>query len=165
MGKLMLNDIDYSGGGGGGSDVSINPILQSGTKIADFEINEVSGELYAPMIQYSNTEQAVGTWVDGRTIYQKTITTAFATSAAQGTTFYYGYVDYTDYFSDITDWANTYVNAILDKSFLTLADGTVRNIWYVDYQNSPSIAFCFPFVNRTGQLTVTLQYVKGDDLP
>lgn len=36
------------GGGGGGSDVEITPTLQSGTKIADFEINGVSGALYAP---------------------------------------------------------------------------------------------------------------------
>lgn len=33
---------------GGGSNVEITPTLQSGTKIADFEINGVSGELYAP---------------------------------------------------------------------------------------------------------------------
>lgn len=34
--------------GGGGSDVSITPTLQSGTKIADYEIDGVSGALYAP---------------------------------------------------------------------------------------------------------------------
>lgn len=163
MGKLMLNDISYSGGGGGGSDVDITPTIQSGTKIADFEVDGVSGELYAPMIQYSNTEQAVGTWVDGRTIYQKTITKSFSTTASSGNYIYYGNIDYTSDF-DITDWTNTYMNAILDKSFLTLNDGTVRNIWYVDFQNNPSIAFMFPFANRTGQLTVTFQYVKGDDL-
>lgn len=33
---------------GGGSDVEITPTLQSGTKIADFEIDGVSGALYAP---------------------------------------------------------------------------------------------------------------------
>lgn len=49
MGKLMLNDISYSGGGGGGgSNVSITPTLSTGTKIADFEIDGVSGALYAP---------------------------------------------------------------------------------------------------------------------
>jgi len=35
-------------GAGGGSDVEITPTLQSGTKIADFEIDGVQGELYAP---------------------------------------------------------------------------------------------------------------------
>lgn len=34
--------------GGGGSTVSITPTLSSGTKIADFEIDGVSGVLYAP---------------------------------------------------------------------------------------------------------------------
>lgn len=34
--------------GGGGSTVNIQPTLQSGTKIADFEIDGQSGELYAP---------------------------------------------------------------------------------------------------------------------
>ena len=36
------------GGGGGGSAVSITPTLSTGTKIADFEVDGVPGELYAP---------------------------------------------------------------------------------------------------------------------
>lgn len=43
---LVMNEI--SSGGGGGSVVSITPTLSSGTKIADYSINGVSGELYAP---------------------------------------------------------------------------------------------------------------------
>ena len=115
-------------------------------------------------IDYTTEEQDTGLkWIDGRPIYQKTITKAFSTSSSSYNCFY-GNIDYTSDF-DITDWSNTYMNAILDKSFLTLGDGTVRNIWYVDYQNTPSIAFMFPFTNRSGQLTATFQYVKGDDLP
>ncbi len=41
-------NISVQSGGGGGSDVSITPTLSTGTKIADFEIDGVSGELYAP---------------------------------------------------------------------------------------------------------------------
>lgn len=37
-----------AGGGGGGSEVTITPTLQSGTKIADYTIDETSGSLYAP---------------------------------------------------------------------------------------------------------------------
>ena len=37
-----------AGGGGGGSEVTITPTLQSGTKIADYSIDETSGSLYAP---------------------------------------------------------------------------------------------------------------------
>lgn len=34
--------------GGGGSTVSITPVLESGVKIADFEIDGESGEIFAP---------------------------------------------------------------------------------------------------------------------
>ena len=37
-----------SGGGGGGSNVTIEPTLESGTKIADYTIDDESGSLYAP---------------------------------------------------------------------------------------------------------------------
>ena len=50
-GKYLKSDGTWatpSGGGGGGSTVSITPTLQSGTKIADFEIDSVPGVLYAP---------------------------------------------------------------------------------------------------------------------
>lgn len=65
-------------GGGGGSTVSITPTLLSGTKIADFEIDGNAGELYAPSGGssahiYSTSEQVVGTWIDGKPIYEKTV--------------------------------------------------------------------------------------------
>ena len=37
-----------AGGGGGGSEVSITPIVTTGTKIADFEIDGNTGSLYSP---------------------------------------------------------------------------------------------------------------------
>lgn len=37
-----------AGGGGGGSEVTITPVLTSGTKIADYSIDENTGSLYAP---------------------------------------------------------------------------------------------------------------------
>lgn len=64
---------------GGGSDVEITPTLATGTKIADYEIDGVSGALYAPSGGgggsseiYDNTERVVGTYF-GETLYQKTI--------------------------------------------------------------------------------------------
>lgn len=52
----MQGNIDFSGtlsgsiagGGSGGSEVTITPTLQSGTKIADYSIDETTGSLYAP---------------------------------------------------------------------------------------------------------------------
>ncbi len=46
--KWQRTTASKHGGGGGGSNVSITPTLQSGTKIADFEIDGEPGELYAP---------------------------------------------------------------------------------------------------------------------
>lgn len=40
--------IEEGGGGGGGSTVSITPTLETGTKIAEYEIDGVEGVLYAP---------------------------------------------------------------------------------------------------------------------
>lgn len=71
---------DTPSGGGGGSSVTITPTLSSGTKIADYSIDGVSGSLYAPSggggggsHTYSTTEQIVGTWIDGSDVYEKTI--------------------------------------------------------------------------------------------
>lgn len=62
----------------GGSEVSITPALESGTKVADFEIDGESGILYAPAPYtppaYSTTEFDTGRqWTDGRTVYGKVI--------------------------------------------------------------------------------------------
>jgi hypothetical protein len=46
-GHIILNGNVYTNDGGG-SDVNITPTLVSGTKIADYEIDGVSGSLYAP---------------------------------------------------------------------------------------------------------------------
>jgi hypothetical protein len=43
-----VNVTDEMGHGGGGSNVTITPTLSTGTKIADFEIDGQTGELYAP---------------------------------------------------------------------------------------------------------------------
>lgn len=57
-----------------GNQVNITPTLTQGIKIADYSIDDVSGELYAPQdgINYSTEEQDTGlTWIDGKKIYQK----------------------------------------------------------------------------------------------
>lgn len=72
---LVMNEISS---GGGGSVVSITPTLSSGTKIADFSINGVLDELYAPSggggsgHDYSTSEQIIGKWIDNKPLYEKT---------------------------------------------------------------------------------------------
>lgn len=48
MGKIYLNDINYSGGGGGGSTVRVSPLLNTGIPIANITVNGVVYTLYAP---------------------------------------------------------------------------------------------------------------------
>lgn len=56
----MQGNIDFTGslsgsiaggGGGGGSEVTITPTLETGTKIADYTIDDTSGSLYAPDVE------------------------------------------------------------------------------------------------------------------
>jgi phage minor structural protein len=77
--KVLKSDGTW---GTAGADVSITPSLQSGSKVAEYEINGVAGVLYSltnttgdyynPII-YSTEEREVGVWTDGKPLYQKTI--------------------------------------------------------------------------------------------
>lgn len=59
------------------TEVIITQVQQSGTKIATIGVNGVNTDLYAPngggSDIYTSNEQRVGTWIDGKTLYQKTI--------------------------------------------------------------------------------------------
>lgn len=65
-------------GSGGGSNVSVTQILSTGTKIATITVDDTPTDLYAPSgggggggsaTNYSTTEQEIGTWIDGGTLY------------------------------------------------------------------------------------------------
>lgn len=62
----------------GGSTVEVDPILESGTKIATISVDDDDYDLYAPSTSsqnYSTTEHVVGKWIDGTTdVYEKTYT-------------------------------------------------------------------------------------------
>ena len=116
LNKIQVDETIYSVDGGG-SSITITPSLESGTKVADFTIDETSGILYAPTpteytagtnvqiseqnvisatdttytagnnitiengvisaisggVNRSTTEQVIGTWIDGKPLYEKTI--------------------------------------------------------------------------------------------
>ena len=78
MPKIILNGVDYYESTiSGGDSVEWSQIETSGTKIAEVTINGDMIEVYAPSsggssgINYSTQEQVVGTWIDGKSIYQK----------------------------------------------------------------------------------------------
>ena len=145
-------------------------------KVEDFEklttalngITEAIENMPAPTgggIDYSTEEQDTGLkWIDGRPIYQKTITAPFRTTTASGNYIYDGSLDLSPYL-DITDWQNSIITGILDKTYLRLSDNSYRIPLYFDFQGvTSSCSLCFLYAQRTGQLTLTIQYVKGDDL-
>ena len=63
---------------GGGSDVTVTPITTTGTNIANIAVDGTTYNLFAPTSggssghNYSTTEQVIGTWIDGSTVYEKT---------------------------------------------------------------------------------------------
>ena len=70
---------------GGGDSVSWTQLQASGTKIAEIDINGTTQDVYAPTggggggsVNYSTTEQVIGTWINSKPVYQKTF---YSTSA------------------------------------------------------------------------------------
>lgn len=76
-----MKEIEDAGGSGSGSSVEWKQITTSGTKIAEVTIDGNKTNVYAPNSSgggssshnYSTEEQIVGTWVDGKPIYEKTL--------------------------------------------------------------------------------------------
>lgn len=70
----MIDDLKKQIAASGGSDVTITPALESGTKIADYTIGEDEGVLYAPTppdpYTLSTTEHIIGSY-DGIDLYVK----------------------------------------------------------------------------------------------
>lgn len=62
---------DEMGHGGGGSNVSITPTLSTGTKIADFEIDGQTGELYAPTGGGGNANIWTGTQAELEEVFDE----------------------------------------------------------------------------------------------
>ena len=129
--------------------------------LSDYATKEYVDEAIAEidiLHTYSTDEQIVGTWIDGSALYEKTINVPnFSASNLESRlgTVYYGDLDISQY---VTNTANVF--PIMEKSFITLSDTTVRKPLYLDWQSGVMMSVYFPFVSRTGTLTLTLQYTK-----
>lgn len=67
----MIEDLKKQIAATAGSDVTITPALESGTKVADYSIDGESGSLYSPTpfsFAIGSTPQLLGTW-DGKEYY------------------------------------------------------------------------------------------------
>ena len=78
MGKIMLNEISYSGGGGNADIVRLTQAEYDAlpsSKLTDnkvYMITDVNGDgsQFQPVI-YSENEREIGVWIDGKPLYQK----------------------------------------------------------------------------------------------
>lgn len=161
MSKITLNGIDYAGGSGGSGDtVSWSQIQQSGTKIAEIEINGTSQNVFAPSggggggsHTYSATEQVVGTWINGKPIYEITLDVTIAPA--------FQYASWIDTGADIpngeqvidvkgmpygTDRANFALMAYIDAS---------GNFYVMNNRNTN--------YGTNKRLYITVQYTKSTD--
>ena len=59
------------------TDVDVTQVVSTGTKIATITVDNVPTDIYAPAggasQNYSTTEHEIGKWIDGSTLYEKTI--------------------------------------------------------------------------------------------
>ena len=110
-----------------------------------------------PTVHYSTDEQVVGTWIDGSTMYERTIIVpefnANTSDSRIGS--YYGMVDISSYVQN-----PTHVFVDLAHTYITLQDTTTRTPLYADWQGGDSFIIFFPFAARTGELSVTIRYIK-----
>lgn len=71
--KFLRADGSWAAGAGG-STVSADQIISSGTEIGGVTIDGNRTAFYAPLPKhnYSTSEQVVGKWIDGKPLYEKT---------------------------------------------------------------------------------------------
>lgn len=139
------------------TSVNVTQVQQSGTKIATIGVNGVNTDIYAPNYgshKYSTTEHVVGTWIDGRPVYEKTFTFII------NSTIYY--------IPDTTD-----INHLINVSGFANKENYDYYIPYADSSDIISIAY----VENTGmriyasnyfigaQYVINIQYTKSTDAP
>lgn len=194
----------------GGSTVTITPTLESGTKIADFTIDQESGVLYAPTpeppieytaganiqiseenvisatdttytaganiqisennvisasgggVNYSTEEQVVGTWIDGKPLYRKTVIKSGTIS--QRETISLGIANVENIF--LVSDASNLNNGETPLPLITGTDNNNNTGGFFDIQQSDT-SFLFRIgsgmVGNVENAIITVQYTKTTD--
>ena len=76
---------------GGGSEVEVTQVLESGTKIASISVDGESTDLFAPAgasQNYSTTERVVGKWIDNSDLYEVTVSVDNPQTSTSGSSTY-----------------------------------------------------------------------------
>lgn len=103
-----------------------------------------------PAVHYSEEEQVVGTWIDGKTIYQKTLT-------------------YTNQTQRPSDWTTLETFSDIDQvikidGFIDVSNGQrMSNQYYfrLVFQNNALKYYCAELAAGNGNITATIQYTKS----
>ncbi len=148
---------------GGGDSVSWSQLQASGTKIAEIDINGVTTNVYAPSgggggssVNYSLTEQVVGTWIDNRPVYQKSFESSSGLSSYQAIS--HGILNLDDLVK---------ADCILRSSDKSWQVPMTTDQYNAELEITPTeirIYLNNDFVNAsTGGYFITLQYTKTTD--
>lgn len=147
--------------------VTVTPTLTDGTKIGTITIGTTSVDLYAPTpssnIVYLNTEHIVGTWLDGRPLYEKTLESSQDFSS--------GTKSITD-----NDWINADMLMIIDGFITSSTSSGEYNLPMNYHEDSSYYTYsgyrvynhsifirCAGF--SSSKATFTVRYTKTTDIP
>ena len=111
-----------------------------------------------PSHHYSTTEQIVGTWIDGKTLYEKTVNFGALPNATTKTVAHN--ITGVDHIWIYEGWAENSDNGF--TNMLSLATSSLNNQWY--FGVTPTEVQCWTGSNRTVYDTcyVVLHYTKAD---
>lgn len=171
MSKIMLNSVEYTGGGGdSGMELTYDEYLAlseekktNGTTYYVKDINGAGKDQFQPII-YSEEEREIGVWTDGKPLYQKTIHTGALPST--------------------TDWVSiphgiTNIDKVIKCTGIAISPSSSNdNYYYVipQYRTTYNVGVTFEisetdinytqtWLNNAIDSYVTLQYTKTTDQP
>lgn len=163
MGKLMLNDILYSGGD---SSVELTQAEYDALSTAEkmngttYFITDANGDgsQFHPTI-YSSTEREIGVWLDGKPLYEKTVNFGALPNATTKTVAHN--ISNVEHVWIYEGWAQNNVNGF--TNMLSLATSSLNNQWY--FGVDPTQIQCWAGSNREVYDTcyVILHYTKSTD--
>lgn len=161
MGKLVKNGIDYTNGTVDSvlSDTSKNPVQN---KVVTGAINNLIAQIGGlGGVSYSYDEQAVGTWVDGSTIYKKTVHSGLINASGV-----YEFTVETGYHIGVfvkSEIMMTYSDSVYDLRFVgNVGNGKALVQTYFD-ANAGKIVFEFNNTHSYSDSYVTVYYTKVAD--
>ena len=117
----------------GGSDVSVTQVISSGEKIATITVDDTSTDIYAPTAHYSTNEKVIGTWIDGKPLYEKTV-----------------------------EWSGTsYNNSVKINSGIDSSNVKLREFVGVGYMHDNINELAIPYCNLTASQSLSINVADG----